>query len=53
MRWFWDRKFSNAKNSSVYSFDPVKGGIKDGIYMGRLGLASWIKSGKMKNDYYY
>ena len=53
MRWFWDRKFSNARNSSVYSFDPVKGGIKDGIYMGRLGLASWIKSGKMKNDYYY
>lgn len=53
MRWYWDRSVCNIKNNSIYSFARVKGGIFDGLYTGRLGLAQWIKSEDKTNDYYY
>ena len=53
MSWFWDKNTCNAKNNSVYSFSPVKGGLFEGMYRGRLGLGAWIKSSDKKNDYYY
>lgn len=53
MRWYWVKKFSNVINSSVYSFDPVKGGKVGKYYTGRLGLAMWIKSDEKTNDYYF
>jgi len=52
MRWYW-RKGSGVKNSTVYIFDVVKGGIFDNCHVGRLGLASWIKSDDKDNDYYF
>lgn len=53
MRWFWDRKSSNVKNQNKYKFKPVKGGIFEDRYIGRLGLAKWIKSEEKDNDYFY
>lgn len=52
MRWAWTKGYG-VKNYSVYTFDTVKGGIIDGHYTGRLGLAWWIKSDDKNNDYYY
>lgn len=52
-RWYWDKRTSNFKNQSVYNFRPVKGGVtSDNYHTGRLGIASWIKSGKKNNEYY-
>lgn len=53
MSWFWDKYYSNAKNNTVYKFQPVKGGIIEKYYLGRLGLGAWIKSEEKTNDYYY
>lgn len=53
MRWYWDRLICRVPNYSVYSFKPVKGGVFDGYYRGRLGLNEWIKSEDKTNDYYY
>lgn len=52
MKWYW-RKGSGVKNSTVYVFDVVKGGIVENKYTGRLGLAWWIKSDDKTNDYYF
>lgn len=52
MKWYW-RKGSGVKNSTVYVFDVVKGGIVDNKNIGRLGLAWWIKSDDKTNDYYF
>lgn len=52
MRWYWDKYFT-VKNVTVYSFKTIKGGIFDGVYMGRIGLGKWIKSEDKTNDYYY
>jgi len=53
MRWYWDRTTCKVPNFSVYSFKPVKGGIFNNKYTGRLGLAKWIKSDEKTNDYYF
>ena len=53
MSWYWDKKICNIPNSSIYSFKPIKGGIFGDFFLGRLGLASWIKSDDKTNDYYY
>lgn len=53
MEWYWDRRICSVRNTSVYIFRPVKGGIQDGLYSGRLGLAWWIKSEEKTNDYYF
>ena len=53
MSWYWDKKTSNVKNNRIYNFTPVKGGVFDEYYTGRLGLASWIKSYDRENDYYF
>lgn len=53
MKWYWDRSMCNIKNNKIYSFNKVKGGVSDGIYTGRLGLAAWIKSDEKTNDYFY
>lgn len=53
MRWFWDRFTCRATNYMVYTFKPVKGGIFNDKYTGRLGLAAWIKSDEKTNDYYF
>lgn len=52
MRWYWDRSFCRVKNTSIYKFNPVKGGEFNGRYRGRLGLAKWIKNINRKNEYY-
>ncbi len=52
MRFYWDKKFANAINKTIYRFKPVKGGEFNGNYRGRLGLAKWIKNDKRKNDWY-
>lgn len=53
MRWYWDKRISKVKNVLTYSFRPVKGGIQDGYYTGRLGLSKWINSTEKENEYYY
>jgi hypothetical protein len=53
MGWYWDKKISNVKNQSVYKFRSVKGGVFDDKYIGRLGLAKWIKSDEINNEYFY
>lgn len=53
MRWYWDKRSANVVNQTYYKFRPVKGGIFEDNYIGRLGLAKWIKSGEMNNDYFY
>jgi len=53
MRWFWDRITCKVPNKTVYMFKPVKGGIFNNKYTGRLGLAKWIKSDEKTNDYYF
>ena len=52
MSFYWDRSICSVVNHSIYSFDPVKGGVFDSYYTGRLGLAKWIKSDEKTNDYY-
>lgn len=51
MSWFWNSSFSPVHNVTVYKFKPVKGGIVDDYYYGRLGLTELIKTGNY--DYYY
>ena len=53
MRWYWDKRISKVKNVLTYSFKPVKGGIFNDKYTGRLGLSKWIKSREKQNEYYY
>lgn len=53
MRWYWDKRISRVKNVLSYSFKPVKGGIFDEEYTGRLGLSKWINSIERENEYYY
>ena len=53
MRWYWDKRISKVKNVLTYSFRPVKGGIQEGYYTGRLGLSKWINSREKENEYYY
>lgn len=53
MRWYWDKRIAKVKNILLYSFKPVKGGISENIYTGRLGLSRWINSREKQNEYYY
>lgn len=53
MRWYWDKRTARTKNITAYMFKPVKGGIFDNTYLGRLGLAAWITSDERDNDYYF
>ena len=43
MRWHWDRRLSTFRNQKVYQFVAAKGGIKNGCYYGKRGLAKWLK----------
>lgn len=51
MSWYWNKKLCNVPNHTVYKFKPVKGGLMDDKYVGRLGLGEWIKLDNY--DYYY
>lgn len=52
-RWYWDKRLTNIKNQTAYSFSPVKGGVsKDGYYLGRRGLAQWTKDDERTNEYF-
>ena len=53
MRWYWDKRISTFRNQTVYLFRPVKGGVSEELYSGRLGLASWINNPNRNNEYYY
>lgn len=53
MRWYWDKKFTNNKNKTVYLFKPIKGGFVQDKLIGRLGLRDWINSDEKRNDYYF
>lgn len=53
MRWYWDKRMSRIRNTYLYSFKPVKGGVSENEYTGRRGLSSWINSREKKNEYYY
>lgn len=53
MRWYWDKLTCKVINHKIYCFKPVKGGVFNDKYTGRLGLAKWIKSDDKTNDYYF
>jgi len=53
MSFYWDKFTCGIKNITVYTFDPVKGGVFNSNHTGRLGLAKWIKSEEKTNDYYF
>lgn len=53
MRWYWDKRISRVKNTYLYSFKPVKGGVIGEQYTGRRGLSKWINSRERQNEYYY
>jgi hypothetical protein len=52
MRWYWDKRLSNFRNQTCYKFKPVKGQVLEDMYIGRLGLGSWIKHPNRINEYY-
>lgn len=54
MKWYWARKNSCIfTNRLMYSVKVIKGGITpDGYYVGRRGLAAWIKNEERTNEYY-
>ena len=58
MRIKWNRLFSKIKNAGFYGFSATKGGLRNGFYYGKRGLARWLKddpdsSGNIYTQKYY
>lgn len=59
LKWYWDKRMCNVRNSMPYSFKAVKGEQNkeyyekpDAYWYGRRGLAKWAKSEDRFNEYY-